>query len=115
FLPQGLWQELGGLDEAFALPGGGLVNHDLYHRACTASGTELVVLLGEGTFHQYHGGAATSGRFAWDAMHDDYVALRGQPYRPPDVEPLLVGHMPLQALGHLEDSIHLARRRSARG
>ena len=29
-----MWDELGGLDERFALPGGGLVNHDLYRRAC---------------------------------------------------------------------------------
>ena len=30
FMPKQLWRELGGLDERFALPGGGLVNHDLY-------------------------------------------------------------------------------------
>lgn len=115
FLPVSLWRELGGLDEAFALPGGGLVNHDLYRRACDAPGTELVVLLGEGTFHQFHGGAATSGRFAWDAMHDDYVARRGGPYRPPDDDPLFVGRVPHQVLDHLETSIELARRRLARG
>jgi hypothetical protein len=114
FLTAELWRELGGLDEAFALPGGGLVNHDLYRRACTAPGTDLVVLLGEGTFHQFHGGAATSGRFAWEAMHDDYVALRGRPYRPPDAVPIYVGHVPPQSLDHLEESVHLARRRLAR-
>jgi glycosyltransferase involved in cell wall biosynthesis len=66
FMPKEMWQELGGLDEAFAIPGGGLSNHDLYRRACELEGVQLVVLLGEGTFHQIHGGAATSGRFGWD-------------------------------------------------
>ena len=61
FLTRELWTELGGLEEGFTLPGGGLVNHDLYNRACALDGVELVVMLGEGTFHQIHGGAATSG------------------------------------------------------
>ena len=71
------------MDERFALPGGGLANHDLYRRACALDGVELVVLLGEATFHQYHGGAATSRRFTWDDMHADYPAIRGEPHRPP--------------------------------
>lgn len=114
FMPRVLWDRLGGLDEAFDMPGGGLVNHDLYRRACEADGTELVVLLGEGTFHQFHGGAATSGRFGWDEMHDDYRRRRGGDYRPPSTEPLFVGRVPDSSLDHLEESIALARRRLAR-
>ena len=79
FLPRAVWDDLGGLDERFDLPGGGLVNHDLYRRACELDGTELVVLLGEGTFHQFHGGAATSRRLTWEVMHDQYEELRGEP------------------------------------
>ena len=41
FCPRPIWDELGGLDERFALPGGGLVNHDLYRRACALEGVEL--------------------------------------------------------------------------
>ena len=108
FLPRPLWDALGGLDEAFALPGGGLVNHDLYRRACERADTELVVLLGEGTFHQYHGGAATSRRFGWDEMHADYEAHRGGPYRPPTADPLFVGRVPATTLTHLEESVRLA-------
>jgi hypothetical protein len=115
FLPAESWRELGGLDERFALPGGGLVNHDLYRRACALEGAELVVLLGEATFHQYHGGAATSGRFGWDDMHADYVALRGEPYRPPATPPLYVGHVPPAVLAHLEASAQLAQEARRRG
>lgn len=108
FLRRATWDRLGGLDEAFDLPGGGLVNHDLYRRACLDPATELIVLLGEGTFHQFHGGAATSGRFGWDDMAAQYVELRGSPYRPPDVPPLYVGRVPPELLEHLGRSVELA-------
>lgn len=111
FLPRALWSELGGLDAAFDLPGGGLVNHDLYHRACGLAGTQLVELLGEATFHQYHGGAATSRSFSWAEMEAQYQAFRGAPYRPPVAEPLYVGRVPAASLAHLEHSAGLARER----
>jgi hypothetical protein len=114
FLRRETWKELGGLDEAFALPGGGLVNHDLYCRACALEGAQLVVLLGEGTFHQYHGGAATSRRLTWDEMHDEYVAIRGERHRPPQNRPVYVGGIPPAALPHLERSVQLAGERARR-
>jgi glycosyltransferase involved in cell wall biosynthesis len=115
FMPRALWDELGGLDERFELPGGGLANHDLYRRACEAPDVSLVVLPGEGTFHQVHGGAATSRRFGWDEMHADYEAIRGRPYRPPRNVPLYFGSIPPQALAHAERSAQLAQTRQARG
>ena len=108
FMPAAMWRELGGLDEQFALPGGGLSNHDLFRRACALPGAELVVLLGEGTFHQVHGGAATSGRIGWPEMHDEYVALRGCSYVPPANERRYVGTVPDAALEHLEASARWA-------
>ena len=108
FLEASMWHELGGLDEAFDLPGGGLVNHDLYYRACSMPRVQLVELLGEGTFHQFHGGAATSRRFGWAEMDAGYQALRGRPYRPPELAPLYVGRVPPSYLPHLERSARLA-------
>ena len=115
FMPRSLWEELGGLDEGFALPGGGLSNHDLFRRACELDGTQLVVLLGEGTFHQIHGGAATSGRFTWDEMHDEYVALRGRPYAPPRNNRLYVGEVPATTLSIVADSATRAIDANERG
>ncbi len=114
FMPKTLWKELDGLDERFLLPGGGLSNHDLLRRACELPGMQLVVLLGEGTFHQMHGGIATTGRIGWDEMHAEYVALRGRPYEPPTNERLYVGTVPETALPHLEHSVSwaLAHRRN---
>jgi hypothetical protein len=110
FMDAATWQDLGGIDERFALPGGGLANHDLFRRACELDGTQLVVLLGEGTFHQIHGGAATSGRFGWEQMHDEYVALRGRPYKPPERERLYLGTVPDSALPHVERAARRAIR-----
>ncbi|MGH9228296.1 MAG: glycosyltransferase family 2 protein [Acidimicrobiales bacterium] len=93
FCPRRIWDELGGLDERFALPGGGLVNHDLYRRACALEAVELIVLLGEGTFHQFHGGAATTRRHSWDEMYAEYRAVTGAPHRPPDNAALYVGRV----------------------
>jgi glycosyltransferase involved in cell wall biosynthesis len=105
FMLRRLWDELGGLDERFALPGGGLVNHDLYRRACETDGTDLFVLVGEGTFHQRHGGAATSGRIAWEEMQRDHVAIRGERYRPPARAARLVGRVRSEALGYVQYSL----------
>ena len=110
-----IWAELGGLDERFALPAGGLANHDLYRRACSLDRVELIVLLGEGTFHQYHGGAATSRRFTWEQMHADYEAIRGEPYRPPTNAPLYVGRVAPPVLPHVARSAEQANKRAVPG
>jgi hypothetical protein len=114
FMLRETWRELNGLDERFELPGGGLVNHDLYRRACGLEGGQLIVLLGEGTFHQFHGGAATSRRLGWDDMHAEYVSLRGERYRPPTNAPLYLGGIPASTLPHLEQSVRLALKRVRR-
>jgi hypothetical protein len=114
FLPRELWHELRGLDVAFELPGGGLVNHDLYRRACELEGTKLIQLLGEGTFHQFHGGAATSRRFTFEEMQADYEAIRGDRYRAPRKETTYVGRLPDTAIGHLVESARLTEQRRSR-
>jgi hypothetical protein len=60
FLPRVLWDELGGYDERFDEPGGGVVNPDTLIRAVGLPGTQLIRIVGEGTFHQIHGGLTTS-------------------------------------------------------
>lgn len=114
FMPRSLWDEVGGMDPAFQLPGGGLANHDLYRRACSLEGIELIELLGEGSFHQFHGGAATSRRFGFEEMHDDYKRIRRTHYRPPALIPLHVGRAHEHVLDHLEYSAHLAIERRGR-
>lgn len=105
FMPRASWAELGGLDESFTAPGGGYLNLDTFARALGMPTSRLVVLLGEATFHQVHGGVATNiepermvqAQAAWS---EQYQAIRGRPYRRPEPEhrPTYVGTLPRPAL-----------------
>lgn len=107
FMSRGTWQQLGGVDARFDLPGGGLANLDTFRRAVELPDAQLVLLLGEGTFHQLHGGVATN--VAPDALVDgwskwgpQYQAIRGQHYEVPALKnsPTYVGTLPRPALAH---------------
>ena len=76
FMSRTLWHELGGYETAFQLPGGGLVNLDTWMRACELNNVRPTVLLGEGTFHQLHGGVATNGSLGTvERFHAEYLSL----------------------------------------
>lgn len=83
FMPQALWRELGGADESFVSRGGGAVNPDIFIRACGLADVQLIRILGEGTFHQVHGGVSTSGGAqlfsAGKEMSREYYRIRGRP------------------------------------
>jgi hypothetical protein len=100
FLPAEVWRELGGFDERFTMPGGGLVNHDALRRAAELEGLRWVVLLGEGTFHQLHGGIATNVTPAEidDSMArwaHEYETIRGHEVHAPFLrDPVFLGAIP---------------------
>lgn len=60
FMKRSLFQEQGGADERFDLPGGGFINLDIFSRAIDAPGVTAAQLIGEGCFHQLHGGTTTN-------------------------------------------------------
>lgn len=94
FMTPAFWRKSGGLDPRFASAGGGLANLDYWGRAVAASGNEPWTILGEGTFHQVHGGAATnSPAAAREAMNAEYRALFGQGFRMPPYQPRLIGRI----------------------
>jgi hypothetical protein len=100
------WNLLGGLHPGFTTPGGGLVNLDFYRRACEAL-DPLVVLLGEGTFHQFHGGVATNvplEKHPGAEFVAEYERIWGREFRCPEKTPLFLGGMPKQALDFLRVS-----------
>ena len=92
FMPSELWSELGGYDERFESLGGGFVNVDTFARACALPDAQLIALLGEGTFHQIHGGVATnSPTLRRQEFAEEYRTLTGRELEPPPVAPLYVG------------------------
>jgi hypothetical protein len=113
FMPASLWNELGGYAEEFRLPGGGLTNLDVYERALALSGTQLIVLLGEGNFHQVHGGVSSnSPQSRWDLWHEEYQRIRGRAYTVPKPRTVYFGPVEGASLGHLHHSIQIARQRT---
>jgi len=91
---------LGGLDEAFTSAGGGLVNLDFFNRVHEDPRFQPVLLLGEATFHQFHGGTATNvppAQHPWQAMAAEYEAIRGKPFRSSFRPPLYYGEVGEQA------------------
>ena len=81
------FQELGGYEERFNSHGGGYANLDLFRRACMQASSRLFVLVWEGTFHQYHGGATTGGdksdrRELMQKLLKQYIDIRGEAHKP---------------------------------
>jgi glycosyltransferase involved in cell wall biosynthesis len=108
FLRRELWELLGGVDERFDAPGGGLINLDTFCRVLEWPDARLVVLLGEATFHQLHGGVATNAHP--DRMRDNftrwssqYETIRGRPHKVlrPKHPATYVGTLPRAALARM--------------
>lgn len=92
FLRAEHWRGFGGWDEGFVTPGGGLLNHDTWARACADPDGQPIMLLGEATFHQIHGGIATNNPSPpYELFDEEYRRLRGRPYELPTRQPLYFG------------------------
>ena len=60
FVGRDLLQQVGAFDGHFDMPGGGYANLELYERLGAHPGVNVVTILGEGSFHQVHGGITTN-------------------------------------------------------
>ncbi len=84
------YQMLGGYNSAFKSAGGGITNLDFFNRANQCLDLQPVKLLGEATFHQFHGGTATNVPMKdhpWKSMAEEYEHIYGRAFavyeRPP--------------------------------
>jgi cephalosporin hydroxylase/glycosyltransferase involved in cell wall biosynthesis len=109
FVPRSLLEQAGGMDESFSMPGGGYANLDFYERIGSAPEVTVVSILGEGSFHQAHGGTTTNQpemakrNQRLVSYREHYVELRGRGFR---------GHgKSIHYVGHIFDG---ARRTRAR-
>jgi len=119
-LPRHLWEDLGGLSPQFVSPGGGHVNLDFYRRTFDHPRSVPVILFGEGTFHQFHGGVTTGGtdgeerQAIIDGAFDEYERIRGEGFRQPTKRPILFGAMPDQAAPFLKHAAEMMIHRPER-
>jgi glycosyltransferase involved in cell wall biosynthesis len=98
FLRAAHWRALGGWDEGFVTRGGGYANLDIWGRACADPEAEVIVLLGEATFHQVHGENRPASLEA--LFYQEYRRLRGRDYERPTRRPLFFGAMPEIVMAH---------------
>ena len=101
-MARAMWDSIGGYNEGFATPGGGLCNLELFNRYVSRVGGLNILLYGETTFHQVHGGAATSHAGYFSASLAEYANVTGEPYsRPsfPFLADLGVSYNRMQAVG----------------
>ena len=95
FMGRESFEALAGYDESFVSPGGGFVNLDFFLRATQRTDGDLVILLGEGSFHQIHGGVASNAADpdGWKVFAAEYETIRGIPYSDPVLEPVYFGRL----------------------
>jgi hypothetical protein len=112
------YRRIGGADERFDLPGGGSVNLHLYRRLATLPQSRLIVLAGEGSFHQFHGGVTTRAAPDLPAVLAEHRAqlarILGEPFEAPKREPMLFGAVTSWALPALQHSVERGMVRFAR-
>ena len=101
FVPASLLDQVGAMDHDFNLPGGGFANLDFFERMTTSPRINLVTLLGEGSFHQVHGGTTTNtaGGLAerkdlLETYREQYAELRGRVFKAPTKTVHYIGALP---------------------
>ncbi len=110
FVPRKLLEQLGGYDDSFSMPGGGYANLDLFERLGLAPGVNAASILGEGSFHQFHGGTTTN--VADEAVRRDRVASYGTHFQELRGRPLIGLDRPVNFVGAM--STRAARRTRSR-
>ena len=99
-LTKKLYKKMGGFDERFISAGGGLCNLDFFHRVMENHSCVPIMLLGEATFHQFHGGVATNvsrKNHPWRLFSEEYKKIRGKEFQKPTREPLFFGDITKEA------------------
>ncbi len=108
---------MGGPHVRFDQVGGGALNPDLFRELAELPQTQLVILPGEASFHQFHGGVTTSQDDQREdklaSFRDRYVEIRGSEFHSPLREPMLFGTVDPRALEFLHYSAVQGRDRFA--
>lgn len=83
-MPKAFFEAVGGFDAGFRSPGGGLVNQHFRNKILADPSADVVQVLGEGVFHQIHGGVATNvpmDRHPMKLFREEYREITGEDFR----------------------------------
>ena len=108
---------LGGFNENFISPGGGIVSLDFFRVCMNDERLDYFMLIGEASFHQLHGGVASNASWEnhpWDKFHDEYHKIRGQAYERNFRKALFLGSFQSEAIGPLAASATLSAQKYAK-
>lgn len=99
FMRRMSFDAVGGCDERFDIPGGGILIPDLYRQLCRLDDTEIVQLMGEASFHQVHGGTTTNvsadqQKEKWQRYLRQYEEIRGEAFEVSKKSLSFFGHLP---------------------
>jgi glycosyltransferase involved in cell wall biosynthesis len=99
FMRRELFERMGGAEERFDIAGGGFLNADMLYEAASIDGVTPVQLVGEGSFHQVHGGTTTNvtpqERDARVQVYlEQYRRIRGRDFAAIEKDIYFLGHLP---------------------
>jgi len=114
FMKRSVFKALGGADERFDYPGGGFLNLDIFKRVVESPGVTPIQVIGEGSFHQLHGGITTNSNgkereARLEKYRSQYEQIRGHSE--------VMAHLPFTYMGHMPttaSNITAVERRRAR-
>ncbi len=99
----------GGFDERFTSKGGGMTNLDVFKKLVEDFTTKQVALIGEASFHQYHGGVSTNvkrEKHPLPEYRNEYKRIKGKEYTHPNFNPYFWGHFPKPAEKYMPRSFY---------
>jgi hypothetical protein len=106
------FERIGRADERFDLPGGGSVNLHIYTKLAALPESRLIVLAGEGSFHQFHGGVTTTEIGDRDqviaSQREQLRTVNGGKFEGVHREPMVLGVIPSQAQEFMKQSAGFA-------
>ncbi|MEY2461234.1 MAG: hypothetical protein QOG30_3064, partial [Acidimicrobiaceae bacterium] len=100
FVARAQLEQVGSFDERFSMAGGGYANLELYERLGSAPDVRIATIIGEGSFHQVHGGTTTNQPDADERRSrvfgygQHYASLRGRAFQGPGKQIHYVGRIP---------------------
>lgn len=102
FMMKENYLEIGGAEESFDIAGGGFMNIDLFKRAVDFKKSQPIMLIGEGSFHQIHGGTTTNVHpqkqmERVEIYKQQYREIRGTDLQPTAKDLYYYGNMPTPA------------------